>query len=89
MFSGEEPSLKLIRTQVISGKLQIAANEHVVELIEEGASSSSDSPILRPRKRSKKSYLEIVDLRQIFLEATPTTLCAQTEAYEERPSRIL
>ena len=27
MFSGEEPSLKLIRTQVFSVKLQMAANE--------------------------------------------------------------
>ena len=89
MFSGEEPSLKLIRTQVFSVKLQMADNEPVVDVIEEGASSSSDSLILRPRKRSRKSYLQIVDLREIFPEATPTTLCALAEAYDNRPSRIL
>ena len=67
-----------------------AANESVVEMIEDGASSSSDSLILRrPQKRSRKSYLEIADLRDIFPEATPTTLCALAEAYEERPSKIL
>ena len=67
----------------------MADNESVVDMIDDGASSSSDSPILSPRKRSRKCYLEIADLRVIFPEATPTTLCALAEAYDERPSRIL
>ena len=67
----------------------MADNESVIDVIDDGAKSSSDSPILRPRKRSRKCYLEIADLRVIFPEATPTTLCALAEAYGERPSRIL
>ena len=67
----------------------MADSESVVDMIDDDVSSSSDSPILRPRKRSRKCYLEIADLRVIFPEATPTTLCALAEAYGERPSRIL
>ena len=67
----------------------MADNQSVVDMLEDDASSSSDSPILRPRKRARNGYLEIADLRVIFPEATPTTLCALAEAYDEPPSRIL
>ena len=67
----------------------MADNQSVVDMLEDDASSSADSPILRPRKRSRNGYLEIADLRVIFPEATPTTLCALAEAYEAPPSRIL
>ena len=52
-------------------------------------SSSADSPILRPRKRARNSWLEVSELLEIFPDATPTTLCALAEASDRKPSAIL
>ena len=59
--------------------------------VEYESSSSSDEPILVPRnlKRKRKRYLDISDLRVVFPDATPVTLCRLSEAWDGAPSRIL
>ena len=59
--------------------------------VELESSSSSDEPVLVPRnpKRKRKRYLDISDLRVVFLDATPGILRRLSEAWDGAPSRIL